>query len=567
MMDLPSPAGTPTSSGHVQPTKLFIGGISRRTTTKQLRDHFSKSGRVLDCVAMRTPDGRPRGFGYVTLDSPAAAERFLSEPQLIDDRIVDMKRAVPEALTPKAPHLGAASGMMEHSGAMSMSMSMQGLYSQQSMYYPWQDHSGFYSDSGYASLDLGMQYGVMGDAGMDCVDILQGMDCVDILSHTGGQMEHLLDANPSQPPSKENKPSKAGKVPLAEVTNVLGNSSEPMSIKKQEPSPLVTTSKLSENAKPYHPARIEVVHPLTSTEDGPCFVYEDPQASDEVSPASTEPPSPAAEADLSPQAPSSFLAEQAETFPEETAVEELPSMGSALHASGECRRCNFFAKGRCRNGKDCPFCHLPHDRRKLSRQEKRDQQAARLSSQDSALSASDDGSDSVSEVDEAPAAQKSGLLLSPLRARARAPPGLTLGAEEEQAPEAFPSSTPNSGAALPPGLQPPGLPAPALQAAGRLCQARPAALGRLFPWEAANGGLLSTSPCSSAGGSSFLLSTTPTSTLPKVPGVVPKNAWKETRTVETQTDDDFTCPYCAESGESISLKGCRCSPVKEETAA
>merc|ERR1719156_98154 len=90
------------NEGLVQPTKLFIGGISRRTTTKQLRDHFSKSGRVLDCVAMRTPDGRPRGFGYVTLDSPAAAERYLQEPQMIDDRIVDMKLAVPEDHSSKA---------------------------------------------------------------------------------------------------------------------------------------------------------------------------------------------------------------------------------------------------------------------------------------------------------------------------------------------------------------------------------------------------------------------------------------------------------------------------------
>merc|ERR550532_2649772 len=79
-----------------RPAKLFIGGITRHTTTKQLRDHFSRYGRVLDCVAMRQPDGRPRGFGYVTLDSQAAADRCLAEPQVIDGRVVDMKRAVPE---------------------------------------------------------------------------------------------------------------------------------------------------------------------------------------------------------------------------------------------------------------------------------------------------------------------------------------------------------------------------------------------------------------------------------------------------------------------------------------
>merc|ERR1719345_619674 len=80
----------------LRPTKLFIGGISRHTTTKQLRDHFSEFGKVLDCVAMRTQDGHPRGFGYVTLECPMAAERCLQQPQSIDNLIVDMKRAVPE---------------------------------------------------------------------------------------------------------------------------------------------------------------------------------------------------------------------------------------------------------------------------------------------------------------------------------------------------------------------------------------------------------------------------------------------------------------------------------------
>jgi hypothetical protein len=74
-------------------------------------------------------------------------------------------------------------------------------------------------------------------------------------------------------------------------------------------------------------------------------------------------------------------------------ADPLPSIGSAQHASGECRRCNFFAKGRCQNGKDCAFCHLPHDRRKPSRQERREQKAARLAQQDaqSEDGVSDDG--------------------------------------------------------------------------------------------------------------------------------------------------------------------------------
>eukprot|EP00428_Durinskia_dybowskii_P002192 CAMPEP_0170297018 /NCGR_PEP_ID=MMETSP0116_2-20130129/48666_1 /TAXON_ID=400756 /ORGANISM="Durinskia baltica, Strain CSIRO CS-38" /LENGTH=107 /DNA_ID=CAMNT_0010548635 /DNA_START=84 /DNA_END=404 /DNA_ORIENTATION=+ len=43
----------------------------------------------------------------------------------------------------------------------------------------------------------------------------------------------------------------------------------------------------------------------------------------------------------------------------------LPSVGSALHASGECKRCCFFHKGRCANGHACKFCHLPHERPRM----------------------------------------------------------------------------------------------------------------------------------------------------------------------------------------------------------
>ncbi|CAK0891756.1 unnamed protein product [Prorocentrum cordatum] len=116
-------AGTPTSArfggysvdkseAGMHPAKLFIGGITRHTTTKQLRDHFSRYGRVLDCVAMRQPDGRPRGFGYVTLDSMAAADRCLAEKQIVDGRVVDMKRAVPEGSG--SPMGAAAGGMLDY---------------------------------------------------------------------------------------------------------------------------------------------------------------------------------------------------------------------------------------------------------------------------------------------------------------------------------------------------------------------------------------------------------------------------------------------------------------------
>jgi len=77
------------------PAKLFIGGLPRQTSTQQLRDHFSKHGRVVDCVVMRWSDGRSRGFGYITYDSSESANEVLKVPQTLDGRVVDVKRAVP----------------------------------------------------------------------------------------------------------------------------------------------------------------------------------------------------------------------------------------------------------------------------------------------------------------------------------------------------------------------------------------------------------------------------------------------------------------------------------------
>jgi len=47
----------------------------------------------------------------------------------------------------------------------------------------------------------------------------------------------------------------------------------------------------------------------------------------------------------------------------ETFEGELPSVGSEGHFDGSCKRCAFFSKGRCKNGKDCTHCHFGHEPR------------------------------------------------------------------------------------------------------------------------------------------------------------------------------------------------------------
>lgn len=46
----------------------------------------------------------------------------------------------------------------------------------------------------------------------------------------------------------------------------------------------------------------------------------------------------------------------------------LPSVGSTGHAEGTCRPCSYVsAKGGCRWGDQCGFCHFDHKRQKLSK--------------------------------------------------------------------------------------------------------------------------------------------------------------------------------------------------------
>lgn len=129
----------------------------------------------------------------------------------------------------------------------------------------------------------------------------------------------------------------------------------------------------------------------------------------------------------------------------------MPPAGACKHTNGDCRRCNFFAKGRCRNGLDCLFCHLPHDRRKLSRQEKREAQVARMQCQQQQtleMEEDDIGSEDTTEVDEEE------LMAQRPRAVARAEPAVAATPEAAQ-PARVLEGRPA------PGLPPPGFFPPA----------------------------------------------------------------------------------------------------------
>lgn len=56
--------------------KLFVGGISWSTDDEELRRHFAAYGTVVDArVIYDRETGRSRGFGFVTFEEEADAER------------------------------------------------------------------------------------------------------------------------------------------------------------------------------------------------------------------------------------------------------------------------------------------------------------------------------------------------------------------------------------------------------------------------------------------------------------------------------------------------------------
>lgn len=83
--------------------KLFVGGLSARTTKEILHAHFSTYGRLVDAVVM-SHQGRPRCFGFVTYEDPAAAVAALAAAQWLDGRFVDVKNAVREPQEERAPN-------------------------------------------------------------------------------------------------------------------------------------------------------------------------------------------------------------------------------------------------------------------------------------------------------------------------------------------------------------------------------------------------------------------------------------------------------------------------------
>jgi len=349
---------------NLRPTKLFIGGITKTTTTEQLRDHFSCYGRVLDCVAMKEANGKARGFGYVTLDSSQAAECCLASPQVINGRIVDLKRAVPEGSMDAAPtarlHTPGASSPKYQPAAM-LSTPGQNLLSPTASWppatAPTSPAGGLWPTSWPPSA-TGFSF--------------LAPDCIELLSTHGRQAQApplLLSTQPARADLTPEAPG--GSLSAAAPEFVPQNRADSKEEPRRSALGEITNTMVSTTAKqaPEIKAQGRVLEIDTDS------IFEDSD------PSLLSPPG----LDTCYQAPASAKAdiqkESADVHVHQDNEEEdevagpepvLPSLGSSDHASGTCKRCNFFAKGHCQNGAACSFCHFPHDKRKPSRQEKQE---------------------------------------------------------------------------------------------------------------------------------------------------------------------------------------------------
>lgn len=71
-------ASAPRSASAI-PARLFVGGLSSRTTAADLREAFEEFGPVVDAVVVTDREtGSSRGFGFVTMESRKDAPRAIS---------------------------------------------------------------------------------------------------------------------------------------------------------------------------------------------------------------------------------------------------------------------------------------------------------------------------------------------------------------------------------------------------------------------------------------------------------------------------------------------------------
>lgn len=73
------PQATAGIPGKDDERKLFVGGLSRNTTDKELREHFGKFGEIESISVKIDPHtGISRGFAFMVFTNPKTIDKLLA---------------------------------------------------------------------------------------------------------------------------------------------------------------------------------------------------------------------------------------------------------------------------------------------------------------------------------------------------------------------------------------------------------------------------------------------------------------------------------------------------------
>ena len=88
--------------------KLFVGGLPFATSNEQLRDHFAAVAEVASATVVTDRDtGRSRGFGFVEMATPEAAEAAVRK---FNGYSLGGRTLKVELSKPSAPRTGGGGG-------------------------------------------------------------------------------------------------------------------------------------------------------------------------------------------------------------------------------------------------------------------------------------------------------------------------------------------------------------------------------------------------------------------------------------------------------------------------
>src|SRR6267142_6309945 len=95
----------------IMSTRLYIGNLSYNTTENQLQDLFAQHGPVTSVeLIMDKFSGRPRGFGFITMETKEGAEAAI---QALNGKNVDGRDLMVNEARPReerAPRSGGGGG-------------------------------------------------------------------------------------------------------------------------------------------------------------------------------------------------------------------------------------------------------------------------------------------------------------------------------------------------------------------------------------------------------------------------------------------------------------------------